>query len=234
MVHRSLPPEMSRPPAVSTSPGAIRERPEAVQQAAHDLRQPVATVLTLASSAIADTRVPQRARQCLEQIMAEANWISNIIQDMLDGPAASDNAEAVDIASLVQDVVNSERLTYAQQIILHQPDQGPRYVMAVSTRLRRALANVLANATHAAGPDGHVQLTERVDGGTELVEIIDDGPGFELAAVGQRTGIGLRITRKMLAECSGRMEVERLSSGRTLVRLSIPVITDRRTADGGK
>jgi hypothetical protein len=38
----------------------------------------------------------------------------------------------------------------------------------------------------------------------------------------------------MLAECGGHMEVERLSSDRTLVRLSIPVITDRRTADGGK
>ena len=223
---------MSRPPAVSASPDETRERPEAVQQAAHDLRQPVATVITLASSAIADTRVPPRARQCLEQIMVEANWISSIIQDMLDGPAASGNAEAVDIASLVQDVVNSERLTYAQQIILHQPDQGPRYVMAASTRLRRALANVLANATHAAGPDGHVQLAERADGGTELIEIIDDGPGFESATAGQRSGIGLRITRKMLAECDGHMEVERLSSGRTLVRLSIPVITDRRTADG--
>jgi len=38
----------------------------------------------------------------------------------------------------------------------------------------------------------------------------------------------------MLAECGGRMEMERLSSGRTLVRLLIPVITDRRTAGGGK
>jgi signal transduction histidine kinase len=234
MTNRSLPPKTNRSPAASTSPGDTPQRPEAVQQAAHDLRQPVAAVLALASAALADSQMPPRARRCLEQIVAEANWISKIIQDMLAGPPAAHNAEAVDIARLVRDTVNAEQLTCAQQIILHQPDHGPRYVMAVSTRLRRALANVLANATHAAGPDGHVQLTDRADGGTELIEIIDDGPGFEPATVREGTGIGLRITRKILAECGGRMEVERLSSGQTLVKLFISVITDRRTADGGK
>jgi signal transduction histidine kinase len=194
----------------------------------------VATVLTLASTALADAQLPEGARRCLEQIVAEANWISMIIHDMVTGPVAAHNAEAVDIARLVRDAVNSEQLTFAQQIILRQPDHGPRYVMAVSTRLRRALANVLANATQAAGTDGHVQLTERTDGGTELIEVIDDGPGFASATVGRGTGIGLRITRKMLAECGGRIEVERLSSGQTLVRLLMPIITDRRTAGGGK
>jgi signal transduction histidine kinase len=193
----------------------------------------VAAVLALASAELADTQVSERVRRCLEQIVAETNWISKIIHDMLAGPVSPPGAGPVDIARLVRDAVNSEQLTWAQQIVLHQPDQGPRYAMAVSTRLRRALANVLANATHAAGTAGHVQLTERTDGDTELIEIVDDGPGFELATAGKRTGIGLRITREMLAECGGRMEVERLPSGQTLVRLSIPVITDRRTAGGG-
>ena len=234
MTNRSLPPKVDRSPATLTGPGDTQQMPEAVQQAAHDLRQPVATVLILASAALADTQVPEGARRCLEQIVTEANWVSMIINDMVTGPVAADNAKAVDIARLVQDAVNSEQLTCAQRIILRQPGHGPRYVIAVSTRLRRALANVLANATHAAGSDGHVQLTERTDGDTELIEVIDDGPGFASATVGQGAGIGLRITQKMLAECGGRMEVERLSSGRTLVRLLIPVITDRRTAGGGK
>lgn len=234
MTNRSLSREPSWPPAVSAGPDDLGQQPEGVRQAAHDLRQPVATILTLASAALAETQLPEGTRRRLEQIMAEANWLSEIIHDMLAGTAATRSAEAVDIARLVRDVVNSEQLTYTQKIILHQPGHGPRYVMAVSTRLRRALTNVLANATHAAGPDGQVQLTERVDGGTELIEITDDGPGFASAAVAEGTGIGLRITRKMLAECGGGMEVQRLSSGRTLVRLLIPVIADQRTAGGGE
>ncbi len=144
-------------------------------------------------------------------------------------------AEPVDIARLVRDAVNSEQLTYARLISLHQPAAEPRYVMAATeTRLRRALANVLANATHAAGPHGHVQITERFNGDTEVIEIIDDGPGFGFAAAGGGTGIGLRITREMLAECGGRMEVGRLTSGQTLVRLLLPVMTAGGQAGGGR
>jgi two-component system, OmpR family, sensor histidine kinase SenX3 len=216
------------------SPGDGRPRPETVQQAAHDLRQPIAVVLAAASAALTDPRVPDPVRRCLEQIEDQAHWISKIIQDMLAGPAALPSAEPVDIAKLVRDAVDSEQLTCAQRISLHQPYQEPRYVMAVTTRLRRALANVLANATHAAGPDGHVELTERVDGDTELIEIVDDGPGFGPATAGGGTGIGLQIAQEMLAECGGRIEVDRLASAQTLVRLLLPIMTDGHTAGGGR
>jgi signal transduction histidine kinase len=106
--------------------------------------------------------------------------------------------------------------------------------MAVGTRLRRALANVLANATRAAGPNGHVQVTEQVQGNTELVEVVDDGPGFGSMAAGHRTGIGLQITGQMLAECGGRMEVKRLPSAQTRVRLFLPVMPDGRAGGGGR
>jgi signal transduction histidine kinase len=220
-------------PAIGGDLAGAHRRPGTVQQAAHDLRQPVATVLALASAALADEPPPDRVRRRLEQIVAEAHWLSKIIHDMLAESGVQQDADAVDIVTLVRDTVNSEQLTYARQIIVHQPDQEPRYVMAVGTRLRRALANVLANATRAAGPDGHVKLIERAAGDSELIEVIDDGPGFGSMAVGSRTGIGLQITGQMLAECGGQMEVERLSSGQTLVRLLLPVMADGPMADGG-
>jgi signal transduction histidine kinase len=204
----------------------VQQRPGTVQQAAHDLRQPVAAVRALASAALADERVPGRVQQRLEQIIAEAHWLSKIINDMLAEPGVPPSAEAVDITMLVRDTVRLEQLTCAAQISLQQPEQEPRYLMADGTRLRRALANILANATRAAGPDGHVRLTERAAGNTELIEIIDDGPGFGSMAVGNGTGIGLQITGQMLAECGGRMEAERLASDQTLVRVLLPVIAD--------
>lgn len=212
----------------------VGQRPGTVRQAAHDLRQPVAAVLALASAALSDESAPVGVQQRLELIVTEANWLSKIINDMLAGPGIPPSAEAVDIGALVRDTVKSEQLICAAQISLQQPDQGPRYLMAVGTRLRRALANVLANATRAAGPDGHVQVTEQAQGNTELVEVVDDGPGFGSVAVGHRTGIGLQITGQMLAECGGRMEVERLPSGQTLVRLSLPVMADAHVAGGDR
>jgi signal transduction histidine kinase len=225
---------MDRGWAAPESPGDGRWRPGTVQQAAHDLRQPVAAVLAVVSAALADSQQPDRVRRFLEQIEAQAQWIAKIIQDMLAGTAAEPNAEPVEIARLVRDAVSSEQLTYAPPIGLRQPDRAPRYVMASETRLRRALANVLANATRAAGPDGHVQLTERINGDTEVIEIVDDGPGFGSTAADGGTGIGLRITQKILAECGGRMEVSRLASGQTLVWLSLPLSTARGQSGGGR
>jgi signal transduction histidine kinase len=211
-----------------------QQRPGTVQQAAHDLRQPVAAVLALASAALVDEPVPDRVQQRLEQIITEGHWLSKIINDMLGEPGVPPSTEAVDIVSLVRDTVRSEQLLCEAQISLQQSDQVPRYLMAAGTRLRRALANVLANATRAAGPDGHVTLIERAAGNAELIEVIDDGPGFGSMAVGNRTGIGLQITGQVLAEYGGRMEVERLSSGQTLVRLLLPVMADSRVAGGGR
>jgi signal transduction histidine kinase len=221
--------------SASTARGNLtnaEQRPGTVQQAAHDLRQPVAAVLALASAALADEQVPDRVEQRLEQIITEAHWLSKIINDMLAEPGVPPSAEAVDIVSLVRNTVRSEQLICAAQISLQQSDQEPRYLMAAGTRLRRALANVLANATRAAGPDGHVNLIERAAGNAELIEVIDDGPGFGSMAAGNRTGIGLQITGQILAECGGRMEVERLSSGQTLVRMLLPVMADGPMADG--
>ena len=221
-------------PAVRPNLAGAEQRPGTVRQAAHDLRQPVAAVLALASAALSDESATELVQQRLKQIVTEAHWLSKIINDMLAEPGIPPSAEAVDIGALVRDTVKSEQLISAAQISLQQPDQRPRYLMAVGTRLRRALANVLANATRAAGPDGHVEVTEQAQGNTELVEVIDDGPGFGSMAAGHRTGIGLQITGQMLAECGGRMEVERLSSGQTLVRLLLPVMADGPVAGDGR
>jgi signal transduction histidine kinase len=193
------------------------------------LRQPIATVLALASAALADELAPERIQRRLEQIAAEARWLSKIIQDMLAEPHVLP-AAGVDILTLVRETVRSQQLACEPQIVLQQRDQTPRYVMVDSTRTRRALANVLANATRAAGPDGRVTLTEWADGNTEIIEIVDDGPGFGSIAAGHGTGIGLQITGQILAECGGRMEIGRLGSGHTLVRLRLPITTHGRAA----
>jgi signal transduction histidine kinase len=218
--------------SVSTARGNKNDAhpgPGTVQQAAHDLRQPIATVLALASAALADELAPARIQGRLEQIAAEARWLSKIIQDMLAEPLVLPTAGA-DILTLVRETVRSQQLACEPQIVLQQPDQTPRYVMLDSTRLRRALANVLANATRAAGPDGRVTVTEHPDGNTEVIDVVDDGPGFGSIAAGHGTGIGLQITRQILAECGGRMEIARLHSGHTLVRLLLPIMAPDRAA----
>jgi signal transduction histidine kinase len=199
---------------------------------AHDLRQPVATILTLTSASAAEPQLPEPVRQRLAQIASEAQWMSTVIAELLaaGGIGAGPAAEPVEVGALVRAVVQAELLTYQGQIVVRQPDGVPRYVMATGTRLRRAVANVLSNATRAAGCHGQVELTEQPDGDAELIEITDDGPGFGKLPHGH--GLGLQIARQMLAECGGRMQIERLAAGRTRVRMLVPIMPGSRWAGG--
>ena len=191
--------------------------PDLIRQAAHDLRQPVAAILALVSAAAAHSQEPDQVRRRLGQIAEQATWMSKIIRDLL---MVQDGTEVADVCALVRDAVAAERLIYPGLIELHQADGEPRYVVGTPVRLRRALANVLSNATRAAGQDGRVELTQQPGRDVELLEIVDDGPGF--GKVARDHGIGLRVTRQMLAECGGWLEHERLPTGQTLVRLFLP------------
>lgn len=90
-----------------------------------------------------------------------------------------------------------------------------------------------ANVKHDIGPDGYVQLTERADGDTKLIEIVDGSPGFGSTSADNRSGIGPQITQELLAECGWPDRGRPLPSGQALVRLLLPIITDGRVVGGG-
>jgi signal transduction histidine kinase len=202
---------------------------ETIRQLAHDLRQPIATIRALAYVTAAESQAPLLQR--LRQISEEAAWISEIIDDLLGEPGSplAPDWHRTEIHELLRDVVASQRLIYPGRIVLDQVNGKACYVPASPTRLRRALANLIANATRAAGPDGSVELTERTLDDVEVIDIADSGPGFGQVALVH--GIGLRITQRVLAECEGHMSIERRSPGQTLVRLRLPILSETRGAD---
>lgn len=213
-------------PGLRQAPDDAPSASDLVKHVVHDLRQPVAAIQALVSAASVEAQVPEPVRGRLGQIAEQASWMSKIISDLLTGAGEALGTEPVEVSALVRDAVAAQRLTYPGPIELDQADGEPRYVLATQMRLRRALANVLANATRAAGHDGRVEVTERPHADLELVEIVDDGPGF--GNMEHEHGIGLRIAGRMLAECGGRMEHERLPSGHTLVRLLLPIASAGR------
>jgi two-component system, OmpR family, sensor kinase len=202
-----------------------------VRELAHDLRQPLAAIRALAAAAAADVDAAAPVLQRLAQITDQANWISAAIDDALKpdvGIRAAVAQQPVFVRALVRAVVATERLTYRGRINFDDGDSDDRYVIVTATRLRRAVANVLANATRAAGPLGDVGVSVISDGGLEIVEISDNGPGF--GRLGQEHGIGLQVTRSVLMESGGWLETERLPGGLTVVRLNLPVAGVRHQA----
>lgn len=202
-----------------------------VRKLAHDLRQPLAAIRALSAAAAVDVDAGDPVLRRLAQISDQASWISAAINDALKpdvGIRAAAARQPVCVRAVVQAVVATERLTYPGRICFDDVSSDDRYVIVTGTRLRRAVANVLANATRAAGPLGEVGVSVIADGGLEIVEISDNGPGF--GRLGREHGIGLQITRSVLMETGGWLETQRLPGGPTVVRLNLPVAGVRRQA----
>jgi signal transduction histidine kinase len=100
--------------------------------------------------------------------------------------------------------------------------------------LNQVWANLIDNAIDAAPPDGHVSVTAERRDGAVVVRVVDDGPGvpealaeqvfepfFTTKPVGEGTGLGLDIVRRLVRQHRGQVELES-RPGRTEFRVVLP------------
>ena len=114
--------------------------------------------------------------------------------------------------------------------------------------LNQVFLNLLKNAAEAfEGGTGHVSVVARRDAeGAVVVEISDDGPGiepehleqlfdpfFSTKGPGRGSGLGLSISRRILAEHDGTIDATSLPGEGTTFTLRIPVADSGRERGAG-
>jgi signal transduction histidine kinase len=110
--------------------------------------------------------------------------------------------------------------------------------------LNQVWANLLDNALDAATERGEVEVSARREGAHVLVRVVDDGPGipaeiasrvfdpfFTTKPLGQGTGLGLDIVRRLVRHNDGEVELES-RPGRTEFRVRLPVLEARPATFG--
>jgi signal transduction histidine kinase len=114
-------------------------------------------------------------------------------------------------------------------------EAGLPRVRGFAGELNQIWGNLIDNALDAVPEGGRVEVQANREGQRVVVRVIDDGPGipapirerifepfFTTKSVGQGTGLGLDIVRRMVRHNDGTIEVES-RPGRTEFRVTLPV-----------
>jgi len=150
-----------------------------------------------------------------------------------------DRATVTEPSSIAQGVIDtvavlaSKAKSKSVMVRLEIPENLP-LVRAYGGELNQVWANLLENALDAVEPSGQVVVTAKHDGDRILVRIVDDGPGippsvqarifdpfFTTKPIGQGTGLGLDISRRIVQRHEGQIEVDS-RPGRTEFRVTLP------------
>lgn len=195
----------------------------------HDLTQPLTAIRALASAPLPLAGTPAAAEEAearLRHIGELADWMTALLRAASAAAARQQDAPA-DAAAIVLEVVVSAAASFKGDLRCHP--SGPAPVPLDPLELRRAVGNVVDNATRAAGPEGRVDVRVRLAAGTVLVEVEDDGPGFG-TLVPRQTGRGLAVALAVVGGCGGALEIAAGRAGGGLVRLELPLAVPDRSA----
>lgn len=214
-----------------------------VQDASHELRNPLAVIRTNLDVALADPDASADDLRATAEVARRATErMAVLVEDLLahaTDEARPDRRRPLDLADAVVGPVVAEHVAAAESAGVDLVvDVGPGLVVVGdAASLRRALANLLANAL-AVAPDGSVV---RVEGGAEPGEVAltvaDEGPGIAPehhaavfqrfwrgadAATGSGAGLGLAIVRQIVEGHGGRVELASAPGAGARFHLRLP------------
>jgi signal transduction histidine kinase/ActR/RegA family two-component response regulator len=205
---------------------ATRRKDEFLAMLGHELRNPLAAIVS--ATAMLETLVAHDdvARQSVDRVARQSRHLSQIVDDLLDVSRISQGILAlkrtpVDLRALVTEAVEATRPQIARRhhaLSVEQP-RGPIHVDADPVRVTQMLSNLLDNAAKYTPDGGHVGLSTQVTDGHVTVVVTDDGVGiaesqlhsiFDLftqlrgpdGRPGSGLGLGLTLVRR-LAEMHG-------------------------------
>jgi len=191
-------------------------------EACHDMRQPVAGVLALAGATLTEPGLPKTARARLEQIIEQAEWLADMIQNWLQADQPDESGVGADLARVVSEAVAAGCVSSQVGVNVVWPAE-PVHASVHPVVIRRIIANVLDNAIRAAGPSGSVTIEIRSQDDRALVVVDDSGPGFGRIQAG--LGLGLRAAARNVDSYGGRLECGRAPLGGLRVSLCLPLST---------
>lgn len=153
-------------------------------------------------------------------------------------------AESVDLTRSLDNTVTVLRSKARSRSIAVAVDVAPDLprVRGFAGELNQIWANLIDNALDAVAEAGRVEISATHEGSGVVVRVVDNGAGippdvrarmfepfFTTKPVGQGTGLGLDIVRRLVLHNNAQIEVVSVP-GRTEFRVSLPLADEGAAA----
>jgi signal transduction histidine kinase len=217
---------------------------QTVSGVAHELNNPLATIVSWAERLSLRTTLDEPVRRGLETILSESERAARIVRNLLTFARKRQTTRAmVDVNQVVRETLALR--AYEQRVtnieVIDALAAGLPNVFADGHQVQQVLLNLIINAEQAMlSANGRGVLVVRTwhDANRESVvlEINDDGPGiaddlqpkifdpfFTTKEVGKGTGLGLTVAYAIVQEHGGRIRLESRPQGGASFYVEMPV-----------
>jgi two-component system sensor histidine kinase CpxA len=206
---------------------------------AHELCSPLARLQM--ALGILEERADERHRTCLDDLRAEAQEMSQLINELLSLSKAG--LKPADIKRIPVELIEVVRRVTGREVgeMVEFAIDIPAGLKALAEPdlLARALGNVLRNAIRYAADAGPITLTARAENDLVRISVADCGPGVPPESLSKlfdpfyrvdssRTrqtggaGLGLTIVRSCMETCGGQVTAHNRAAGGLEVSLYLP------------
>ncbi len=202
---------------------------QTISGVAHELNNPLATILTLAERLSTRNGLDDNMRRGLDTILSESERAARIVRNLLTFARKRQTTRAmVDVNQVVRETLalraHDQRLTNIA--VIDALAAGLPAVFADGHQIQQVLLNLVINAEQAMlSAHGRGMLVVRTwhddPRGTVILEINDDGPGipdevqpkifdpfFTTKDVGKGTGLGLATVYGIIRQSGGHIFVD--------------------------
>ncbi len=229
---------------------AFEEQRRFVHEASHELRNPLAVASTNLELAL-DSNSETELRRAAEIAFASTGRMSALVEGLLD--QARDGVPdvhrgPVDMRQMVDELAVEFTAAAARRrlsITVAETSEVDVVLQGDEPALRRAVSNLLANATRLAPEGSTITMGVHVEGQAALVEVADEGPGIAAEdqprvferfwrgdAEGAGTGLGLSIVRRIVERHGGSVDLESEQGAGSVFTLRLP-LPSANSSDAG-
>jgi heavy metal sensor kinase len=223
---------------------ALAQQKQFTADAAHELRTPIAVLISEAQATLARDRGPAEYRQALEECLAVAQQMRRLTESLLQLARLDAGQEHLqharfDLADVARECVEMIRPLAGSRNITIEMDLSDAPTSGDADRVAQAVTNLLTNATHYNREGGAIHVTTVTQNGSACLAVRDTGTGippeelpriFERfyradrvrSSVDGRSGLGLAISKAIVDANGGSLTATSKPGAGSTFTLALP------------